>query len=1204
MNRNSYTLSILLVFIAWHVQAAFNVDSGYTARQLHTSQGSFTTIGGLALEGDTLYFGQYTEVKSVHLDTLSVTNVGTLPANAGISWVARNSNVTYTAYGESYSSPYPYKLGLFLPGGTYTNLLDLDGIYDGAVNAAGELYVVANPDAAGSRVFRLNWSTGATEIANIGGYSGGLAFDAAGNLYVASQVGAGAILKYTPAQLSTGGLTSDDAQVVLNIKAGYLAFDAGGFLYATTGWGAQLGKYDLNCGLLVDVVATGGIGKIVTCGYDLFVVDTDWIAYASTVQHITPHENWSQFHGDSQHIGRRRGSFSTNDVVLRWSAGSGLLRASQPAVSADGRLVFAYGDSTNQTGLITAFDGLTGQQCWTARVRSHVNYTSWSSPISHEGYVYWAGGSGTGTVYKINATNGNCDAASGGWATNVLEGSVVNATPTIAGDLLYISDYGGFTPENGSHYALSLADGHVVWRHDDGGQGQGAMAYDPDRALVYQTVYTNGAHWLVAYDATNGVRNWTAAWNFTNSPFQCAMSYESNSIYIQDYSFGGDGVLYAVNATNAAIAWTAATPSSGNSCPAVDDAGDVYVFGDYAGQGQTRGYDASGAAQWTFDQAGGWQGSPAWASDFVFAGSQTSNDFYMLNDSDGSVALRVDGSGPAAFGQYSFFTVGTNGQLYAYSTRAHNVRVSGNMDSAISPAGDVRIPHGAGLVVTSGMDVFDIQVDGQPVGALNTYTLGAVLGDRQVHALAADFADNIIYTNNGTNMTFGPFLDNDNWNDPNALLGRINTMDHDDDFSWGWPPDTNSPMRQCFMAWQLWYKGSSDPADLGVKTPGSKNGLGMQHGAQVVMSFDGVVSNDMRNPYGIDFIVHGNVMFSTVEGIISNGADIGNFHVSGILDEPVTVSVAQSLDGPWYTYNNVFADAQFPTQPWKWDNTAKRWSVQEQDWRKPVDPLLTTGDFMGKSLVEAIDLYDGSAGGTGFDLEQSGFAWIKYIKFTDPDGRQGEITGMVNVPVYTGKYSLALSATNGSIDVVAGQYDSGTTLVLRATNAMHYYFTRWYGHTEGDVSNAVMQVVMNRDRTLSAQFLPYITTNGNVPWAWLADNNLTNATYPTFEAAADADNDSDGMSNREEFYAGTQPTNIASFFRILANWNEGGTNYVSWIGGTSGSALPFTVQVNTNLLSAWANVPGQVARSATGTNSWWTTNSYGSGASFRIVVQR
>jgi len=282
-------LVFLVVFFVFgaEVFGAFSAGSGYAASELYSSSGSSATIGGLTLDGGRLYFGQYTQIRSVRVSDSSVQGEGTIAANTDNSIVARHSGTTYVSYGTSYSSPYPYTMGYIDSGGGFISQLNEDGIFDYAVNSAGDCYIVTNPDALGSRIFQYEWSSGSvTEIANIGGYSGGIGFDSAGNLYYAEQ-SAGEILIFTAAQVTAGSLGAADADVVLNVTAGYIGFDESDNFYATTGWGATLARYDLGVGGWVEDVAYGSIGKFVATAAGVYAIDTNWGSFYSTVQHIT-----------------------------------------------------------------------------------------------------------------------------------------------------------------------------------------------------------------------------------------------------------------------------------------------------------------------------------------------------------------------------------------------------------------------------------------------------------------------------------------------------------------------------------------------------------------------------------------------------------------------------------------------------------------------------------------------------------------------------------------------------------------------------------------------------------------------------------------------------------------------------------------------------------------------------------------------------
>jgi len=284
-------VSVVAAMAAFPVHAAFVAATGYQAEELYTSAGSFTTVGGLSHRGGFLYFGQSTAINSLDLTDNSVTTEGTVPSNTGNSLVTVNpdSGTVYTAHGTSYSDPYPHKMGYF-DAGVFQEQLAMDGIYDAAVNGAGELFIAANPANTGARIYRYNWADGSTtEVANLGGPSGGLTFDPDNNLYC-SAYNEGKVLTFTAAQVGTGGLTRANATTALDLdQPGYLAFSDDGNLFASyldASWNNHVGLFDVTTNQKLADVADGG-GKMAWANGTLYTVDTDWIAYASTIQAVS-----------------------------------------------------------------------------------------------------------------------------------------------------------------------------------------------------------------------------------------------------------------------------------------------------------------------------------------------------------------------------------------------------------------------------------------------------------------------------------------------------------------------------------------------------------------------------------------------------------------------------------------------------------------------------------------------------------------------------------------------------------------------------------------------------------------------------------------------------------------------------------------------------------------------------------------------------
>ena len=203
-------------------------------------------------------------------------------------------------------------------------------------------------------------------------------------------------------------------------------------------------------------------------------------------------------------------------------------------------------------------------------------------------------------------------------------------------------------------------------------------------------------------------------------------------------------------------------------------------------------------------------------------------------------------------------------------------------------------------------------------------------------------------------------------------------------------------------------------------------------GASITVAFDHDVEDDPDNPYGIDLLVYGNPFFTAKPEsgcMFDDTTDMSTAHLTGgTWCERVMVSV--SPDGvDWYTYENgPYGDTLFPTQAHKWDVDRKCWLDEEMAWTQPVDPDLTLANFAGKTVEEAMLMYRGSAGGTGFDLKVSGFSSIRYVRVNgwpgDKDG--AEIDAFSDVtPIAPLEGDLVRDGRLGLRDVMAGL--EGTT---------------------------------------------------------------------------------------------------------------------------------------------------------------------------------
>jgi len=284
-----FAILIMTVVLNNPVLAVFSTSGGYVSTELYSDSG--TGIGGLSLDSGRLYFGYKKTLKSLELYDGSVDTVATVSSsiyNPYWSYAVRHNNSTYIGFDDDLDSF--YSTGYVDSAGTYTSQGSIENVYDAAINSQGELYMAANPSSAGTKILKYDLQTGAaTEIADIGGWSGGLAFDRNDNLYYADQGNGGrsaSIVMFTAAEVAAGGLDAGDADSVLGVAAGYLGFDNEGDFYATTDYGASLAKYDLAAQSIIEEIAYGGIGQFVVNGEDIYAIDTDWNNSSCSIQQI------------------------------------------------------------------------------------------------------------------------------------------------------------------------------------------------------------------------------------------------------------------------------------------------------------------------------------------------------------------------------------------------------------------------------------------------------------------------------------------------------------------------------------------------------------------------------------------------------------------------------------------------------------------------------------------------------------------------------------------------------------------------------------------------------------------------------------------------------------------------------------------------------------------------------------------------------
>ncbi len=190
----------------------------------------------------------------------------------------------------------------------------------------------------------------------------------------------------------------------------------------------------------------------------------------------------------------------------------------------------------------------------------------------------------------------------------------------------------------------------------------------------------------------------------------------------------------------------------------------------------------------------------------------------------------------------------------------------------------------------------------------------------------------------------------------------------------------------------------------------------------IVIAFDHDVVDDPNNPWGIDFIVFGNDLCLGDGSYYTEGDDPARFlFVEGENCDgdcqPAIVEVSQ--DGEvWFSSESwKYADSFAPTLAYTYNPSSPNTAIYSGNeyWGRPtkatypIDPSVGFSDCGGLSLAQVCQRYNGSAGGTGYDLSQivdlpvnaQGRKWFRYVRIKNRE---------VNVEGDTGYSGPAIDA--------------------------------------------------------------------------------------------------------------------------------------------------------------------------------------------------
>jgi hypothetical protein len=159
-------------------------------------------------------------------------------------------------------------------------------------------------------------------------------------------------------------------------------------------------------------------------------------------------------------------------------------------------------------------------------------------------------------------------------------------------------------------------------------------------------------------------------------------------------------------------------------------------------------------------------------------------------------------------------------------------------------------------------------------------------------------------------------------------------------------------------------------------------------------------------------------------------------------------------------------------------------------------------------------------------------------------------------------YKLDVSSdSNGDTDTIGGWRDQNSVIAITAIPYTNYLFSHWTGDVLASKTNDnPLTVTMNQPRNIMAHFILDPDPDGDG-----MDTDWEIQYFGDTTRDGTGDFDQDGLTDYEEFFAGTNPTNILSCLR-LENCSAEHSMYFEW---TSVSGKIYEVQSTTNLASEW-----------------------------------
>jgi len=359
---------------------------------------------------------------------------------------------------------------------------------------------------------------------------------------------------------------------------------------------------------------------------------------------------WPTYHGDDARTGNTTDPGPQTNNLL-WSNSTGVYSYSSPAIA--GGKVYIPADDRN----MYCFFAENGTRAWYTTLSS----PAWSGPAVDLGRdrVFVCDGTGLAfsnsrNIYCLNATTG-----SQVWKKTLPDYG--ESSPLIYGDTVIVgtgdSQVGG---KNNNLYAFNFTNGNQVWATPSAGSCASPALYDG-------RLYSVGNGFLRCMDPATGAFHWNAT---VNHGYGSPSAADGRVFYP-----GGNGQVYAFNASTGASLWQKATGKAESYSTCAIANGSVFVSGSTnplsGGGGVVVKMDVTdGSIGWTYSiaaPAGCW-GTPAVSGNQVYFGYGST--VVCVNASDKTTVWSYTGPvGSSSYGIGSSPSI-ANGKLYIGGSEA------------------------------------------------------------------------------------------------------------------------------------------------------------------------------------------------------------------------------------------------------------------------------------------------------------------------------------------------------------------------------------------------------------------------------------------------------------------------------------------------------------------------------------------------------